>query len=132
VIATDGEGDDAMIDFLSITLYVEDAEDDDRVAMFIIAGGGFVGVLTLSAFVALRRQRRAEMAMIDSWNSFGGLSSQPTVSSTPINLEGGVVEGAVEVLAEQENSDLNTEGEPTSSATDSTPLRGIDLDWDDV
>jgi hypothetical protein len=72
------------------------------------------------------------MAMIDSWNSFGGLSSQPTVSSTPINLEGGVVEGAVEVLAEQENSDLNTEGEPTSSATDSTPLRGIDLDWDDV
>jgi hypothetical protein len=132
VIATDGEGDDAMIDFLSITLYVEDAEDDDRVAMFIIAGGGFVGVLTLIAFVALRRQRRAEMAMIDSWNSFGGLSSQPTVSSTPINLEGGVVEGAVEVLAEQENSDLNTEGEPTSSATDSTPLRGIDLDWDDV
>ena len=118
-----------MVDILSITLYVEEAEGDNRVAMFIAAGVGFVGILTLIAFVALRRQRKAEMAMIDSWDSFGGISSQNTESSKPITLEGGVVEGAVEVLAEQDNSEPGVEDE---SISESKPVVGIDLDWDDV
>ena len=129
VVARDGDGDEAMVDILSITLYVEEAEGDNRVAMFIAAGVGFVGILTLIAFVALRRQRKAEMAMIDSWDSFGGISPQKTESSKPITLEGGVVEGAVEVLAEQDNSEAGVEDE---SITESKPLAGIDLDWDDV
>ena len=129
VVARDGDGDEAMVDILSITLYVEEAEEDNRVAMFIAAGVGFVGILTLIAFVASRRQRKAEMAMIDSWDSFGGISPQNTELSKPITLEGGVVEGAVEVLAEQDNSETPVEDE---SATESKPLAGIDLDWDDV
>ena len=132
VIATDGTGADPMVDILSITLYVEESEGDDRVAMFIIAGSGFVGILVVIAMVALRRQKKAELAMIDTWDSFGGFSSKPTAGKTLVNLEGGAVDGAEEVLAEDESMDQLEATPSQESQSEQKPVAGIDLDWDDV
>jgi hypothetical protein len=135
VIATDGMGDEAMVDILSITLYVEELEGDDRVAMFVLAGSGFVGILVLIAVVALRRQKKAEMAMIDTWDSFGDFSSasKPTDGKTLVSLEGGAVDGAEEVLAEDESMEQLEETPSQESQSEQKPvLISIDLDWDDV
>lgn len=132
VIATDGVGDDAQVDILSITLSVEEAEQDSRVAMFIAAAVGFVGLLSLIAFVALRRQKKAELAMIDSWGSFGEFTSRPNVDEKPTQLEGGAMEGANEVLAEDDSSHPEGEDASVTVSTESKPVAGVDLDWDDV
>ena len=122
---------DAMVDILSITLYVEESEGDSRVMMFVLAGAGFVSVLVLLATVALRRQRKAELAMIDTWDSFDGFSSKPPTGKTLVNLEGGAVDGAEEVLAEDET--LEQDGiSSEETATESKPVTGVDLDWDNV
>ncbi|MBT3476680.1 MAG: hypothetical protein HN458_01880 [Euryarchaeota archaeon] len=132
VIATDGIGDDAIVDILSITLSVEEAEQDSRVAMFVAATGGFVGLLSLIAFLALRRQKKAELAMIDSWDSFGGFSAKPDQVKELVNLEGGAMEGATEVLAESESSPALGEESPDAPPSESKPVAGVDLDWDNV
>ena len=134
VIATDGTGDDPMVDILSITLYVEESEGDSRVAMFIAASGGFVGILVVIAVVALRRQKKAEMAMIDTWDSFGDFSStsKPTAGKTLVNLEGGAMDGAEEVLAEGEMLELEESPPAEEHSSEQKPVAGIDLDWDDV
>jgi hypothetical protein len=132
VIATDGIGDDAIVDILSITLSVEEAEQDSRVAMFVAATGGFVGLLSLIAFLALRRQKKAELAMIDSWESFGGFSAKPDQVKELVNLEGGAMEGATEVLAESERSPALGEESPDTPPSESKPVAGVDLDWDNV
>lgn len=132
VIATDGSGDDAMVDVLSITLYVEVFEADSRVAMFVATGGGFVGILVLTAMIALRRQKKAELAMIDTWDSFGGVSSKSPVEKTLVTLEGGAVDGAEEVLAEDETLEQLEETDPQETSSEQKPVAGIDLDWDDV
>jgi len=132
VIATDGTGADPMVDILSVTLYVEESEGDDRVAMFVLAGAGFVGILVLIAIIALRRQKKAELAMIDTWDSFGGFSSKPTTGKTVVNLEGGAIDGAEEVLAEDESMEQREPTPPQESPSEQKPVAGIDLDWDDV
>jgi hypothetical protein len=132
VIATDGTGDDAMVDILSITLSVEEAEQDSRAAFFIAGTIGFVGLLSFIAFVALRRQKKAELAMIDSWDSFGGFSQKPDSGKTLVSLEGGAMEGAVEVLADNEDSVQDAESTSDSASDVQEPLVGTDLDWDNV
>ena len=132
VIATDGMGDDAMVDILSVTLYAEESEADSRVAMFVAAGGGFVGILVLIAVIALRRQKKAELAMIDSWDSFGGISSKPSGEKALVNLEGGVVDVAEEVLAEDELLEQPEAIPSQETQREQSPVAGIDLDWDDV
>ena len=132
VVATDGTGDDAMIDILSITLYVEETEADSRVAMFVAATSSFVGILVVIAVIALRRQKKAELAMIDTWDSFGSFSSQPSTQTEPDDLEGGAMDGAQEVLAEEEVLDQPEQSVSQESAPESKPLTGVDLDWDDV
>ena len=131
VIATDGLGDDAMVDIISITLYVEEAEADSRVAMFVAATSGFVGFLVVIAVIALRRQKKAELAMIDTWDSFGSVSSQAGGQEQSDKLEGGAMDGAKEVLAEDEIVE-----QPEQSASQisekTKPVTGIDLDRDDV
>jgi hypothetical protein len=131
VIATDGVGDDAMVDVLSITLYVEEAEADSRVGMFIAASSGFVGILVVIAVIALRRQKKAELAMIDTWDSFGGFKPSSNDDKKRVELEGGAVEGSEEVLAEEEILDSD-KPVPEDAAADTQPVAGIDLDWDDV
>ncbi|MGY8699301.1 MAG: hypothetical protein ACKVHC_06325, partial [Candidatus Poseidoniales archaeon] len=132
IIATDGTGDNAMVDILSITLYVEESEGDSRVMMFVLAGAAFVSILVLIAMVALRRQRKAELAMIDTWDSFGGFSSKPSTEKTLVNLEGGVVDGAEEVLAEDEILEKPESIIVEDTPTESKPVTGVDLDWDNV
>ena len=132
VIATDGTGDDTMVDILSITLYVEESEGDSRVAMFVAATSGFVGILVVIAVIALRRQKKAELAMIDTWDSFGGFSSKPSTEKTLVNLEGGVVDGAEEVLAEDEILEKPESIISEETPTESKPVTGVDLDWDNV
>ena len=131
VIATDGTGADPMIDILSITLYVEAAESDSRVGMFIAASSGFVGILVVIAVIALRRQKKAELAMIDTWDSFGGFKPSSNDDKKRDELEGGAVEGAEEVLAEEEILD-SAKPVLEDSAADTQPVAGIDLDWDNV
>ena len=132
VIATDGTGDDAMVDILSITLSVEEAEQDSRAAFFIAGTIGFVGLLSFIAFVALRRQKKAELAMIDSWDSFGGFSAKPDSGKTLVSLEGGAMEGATEVLEDSETSSSMDEESPEIAPSESKPVTGMDLDWDNV
>jgi len=132
VIATDGTGDDAMVDILSITLSVEEAEQDSRAAFFIAGTIGFVGLLSFIAFVALRRQKKAELAMIDSWDSFGGFSAKPDSGKTLVSLEGGAMEGATEVLEDSETSSSMDEESPEITPSESKPVTGMDLDWDNV
>ena len=131
VIATDGIGDDAMVDVLSITLYVEEAEADSRVAMFVAATSSFVGLLVIIAVIALRRQKKAELALIDTWDSFGSFSSQTSEQPKSDHLEGGAMDGAQEVLAEEEILE-QPEQSVSQDSEESKPVVGVDLDWDDV
>ena len=132
VIATDGVGDDAMVDILSITLSVEEAEQDSRAAMFVAATVGFVGLLSLIAFLALRRQKKAELAMIDSWDSFGSFSAKPDTGKELVHLEGGAMEGATEVLEDTETPSPMEDESPEVTPSESKPVTGVDLDWDNV
>ena len=132
VIATDGVGDDAMVDVLSITLSVEEAEQDSRAALFVGGTVGFVGLLSFIAFIALRRQKKAELAMIDSWDSFGGFSAKSDSGKTLVNLEGGAMEGATEVLADSEASLPDAESTSDVESEVQAPVVGTDLDWDNV
>lgn len=132
VIATDGTGDDAMVDILSITLSVEEAEQDSRAALFVAGTIGFVGLLSFIAFVALRRQKQAELAMIDSWDSFGGFSAKSDSGKTLVSLEGGAIEGATEVLADNDTSLPDAESTNEAGSEVQEPVVGTDLDWDNV
>ena len=120
-----------MVDIISVTLYVEEAEEDSRVAMFIVATSSFVGVLVIIAIIALRRQKKAELAMIDTWDSFGSFSSSSTSQETSEKLEGGAIDGAQEVLAEEEILE-QPDSSDSQETPESKPVTGIDLDWDDV
>ena len=102
--------------------------------MFIAASGGFFGILVVIAVVALRRQKKADMAMIDTWDSFGDFSStsKPPAGKTLVNLEGGAMDGAEEVLAEDEMLELEESPPAEEPSSEQKPVAGIDLDWDDV
>ncbi len=76
--------------------------------------------------------RKAELAMIDTWDSFGGFSSKPSTEKTLVNLEGGVVDGAEEVLAEDEILEKPESIIVEDTPTESKPVTGVDLDWDNV
>jgi len=102
------------------------------VAMFVAASGGFVGILVIIAMIALRRQKKAELAMIDTWDSFGGVSSKSPVGKALVTLEGGAVDGAEEVLAEDEILEKPERIILEETPTESKPVTGVDLDWDDV
>jgi hypothetical protein len=75
------------------------------------------------------------MAMIDTWDSFGDFSSasKPTDGKALVSLEGGAVDGAEEVLAEDESMEQLEETPSQESPSEQKPdLISIDLDWDDV
>ena len=121
-----------MVDILSIPLSVEEAEQDSRAAMFVAATVGFVGLLSLIAFLALRRQKKAELAMIDSWDSFGSFSAKPDTGKELVHLEGGAMEGATEVLEDTETPSPMEDESPEVTPSESKPVTGVDLDWDNV
>jgi hypothetical protein len=123
VIATDGEGENANVDVISITLDISEPPSDGRTMMLVGAIGAFVVLLVVVAMIASRRRARfAELDMIESWDAFRSVKPvEPVESTTPISLEGGVTEAATEVEAD-------IEGEPEEAK----PLTGADLDWDNV
>ena len=74
VIATDGEGQDANVDVISVTLDITEPPTDNRTLMLVGAIGGFIGLLVLVAMVATRRRSRlAELDMIESWDAFSAV-----------------------------------------------------------
>jgi hypothetical protein len=123
VIATDGIGDDASSEVLSVTLKINEPASDNRPLVLIGAVVGFIVVLTVVALLAGRRKARlADMDLIESWDAFGSVKQiEATDSTSTISLEGGVVDAASEVQAE----DDGVQEEPQ-------PLKGTDLDWDNV
>jgi hypothetical protein len=123
VIATDGEGQDANVDVISVTLDITEPPTDNRTMMLVGAIGGFVGLLVVVAMIATRRRSRlAELDMIESWDAFSSVKRvEPIDESAPVSLEGGAMDGATEVQAEED-------GEPEEAK----PLTGADLDWDNV
>ena len=128
IIATDGTVADPKVDVLSVTLLVEEREGDNRFAVLAIAIGGFIGLLVLLSVVALRRQRRAEIEAIDSWDSFGAIKPQsPDPNQPAITLEGGIVESATQIEAEEQVNESSGDEDDSN-----TQVAGIDLDWDNV
>jgi len=112
VVAKDGEGDQANIDFMSRNLVVEAPQDDMR--GLLLAGGALalVSVAGLVAFMMSRRRRALEdIDLLTSWDAFkapaqevaGGQKSVPA-------LEGNAMDGTDEVQAELETElDLDLE-----------------------
>ena len=69
-----------------------------------------------------RRSRLAELDMIESWDAFSSVKRvEPITKTASTSLEGGAMDGATEVEAEDD-------GEPKEAK----PLTGADLDWDNV
>ena len=123
IIATDGTGDDATVEVLSVILQIEEPASDNRPMMLIAGVLAFIGILTAIALLAARRRTRlAEIDLIESWDAFGTTKAvEPAEEKAVVSLEGGAIDGASEVQAEQEGN----EEEPQ-------PLKGTDLDWDNV
>ena len=123
IIATDGTGDDATVEVLSVILQIEEPASDNRPMMLIAGVLAFIGILTAIALLAARRRTRlAEIDLIESWDAFGTTKAvEPAEEKAVVSLEGGAIDGASEVQAEQEGK----EEEPQ-------PLKGTDLDWDNV
>jgi hypothetical protein len=123
VIATDGTGEDANVDVISVTLTINEQPSDNRPLMLVGGIVAFIAVLLLIAMIGSRRKARlAEIDLIESWDAFSSVKKVPTTGNAgAVSLEGGAVEGAQEVEAEDE-------GEPEEAK----PLTGADLDWDNV
>ena len=112
VVAKDGEGDQANIDFMSRNLVVEAPEDDMR--GLLLAGGalGLVSLAGLVAFVAARRRRALEeIDLLTSWDAFKAPSKTTEADQKPVPaLEGNAMDGTEEVQAELETElDLDLE-----------------------
>ena len=104
-----------------MTLTIEDSPTDNRPVLLIGAVVAFIVTLTAGAVVLQRRKTRlAELDLIESWDAFGSVKEVVKLEdSAP--LEGGAVDGASEVEAEQDGT-----------AEEPKPLTGADLDWDNV
>ena len=112
VVAKDGEGDQANIDFMSRNLVVEAPEDDMR--GLLLAGGalGLVSMAGLVAFMMSRRRRAlADIDLLTSWDAFKAPAQEATDGQKPVPaLEGNAMDGTEEVQAELETElDLDLE-----------------------
>ena len=112
VVAKDGEGDQANIDFMSRNLVVEAPEDDMR--GLLLAGGalGLVSMAGLVAFMMARRRRALEdIDLLTSWDAFKAPAQEATTGQKSVPaLEGNAMDGTDEVQAELETElDLDLE-----------------------
>ena len=104
IVAKDGEGDQANIDFMSRNLVVEAPPDDMR---GLVAGAFSLGILSLIGLTLLvvGRRRRAQVAFeeITSWDAFRSPAKEATEGSPKAEkLEGDAMDGTNEVNAELE------------------------------
>ena len=112
VVAKDGEGERANIDFLSRNLVVEAPADDMR--GLLLAGGalGLVSLVGLVAFVVARRRRALEeIDLLTSWDAFKAPSQEPVIDQKAVPaLEDDIMDGTDEVQAELDSElDLDME-----------------------
>jgi hypothetical protein len=100
VIAKDGVGERANIDFVSRNLVVEEAEEDGRIAAFAVGAAGLLGLALLLGFVVQRRRRSAEeLDLLTSWDAFKGPASNDAGPKNVPSLEANVIDGTNEVEA---------------------------------
>ena len=104
IVAKDGEGDQASIDFLSRNLVVEAPPDDMR---GLVAGAFSLGILSLVGLTLLvvgrRRRAQVEFEEITSWDAFRSPAKEATEGSATVEkLEGDAMDGTNEVNAELE------------------------------
>ncbi|MGB1500092.1 MAG: hypothetical protein ACPG81_05970, partial [Poseidonia sp.] len=106
VVAKDGEGDQANIDFLSRNLVVEAPEDDMRGLLLAGAALALVTVAGLVAFMMARRRRALEdIDLLTSWDAFKGSSEATSGGQKSVPaLEGNAMDGTDEVQAELETA----------------------------
>lgn len=102
IVAKDGEGERANIDFMSRNLVVEAPQDDMRGLLLGAASLGFVFVIGLVALLVSRRRRaQEELELLTSWDAFKSPSPKVEPSSKDVpTLEGNAMDGTEEVQAE--------------------------------
>ena len=108
VVAKDGDGERANIDFMSRNLVVEAPENDMRGLLLAGAALGLVSLVGLIAFVVARRRRALEeIDLLTSWDAFKAPAQQTSDEQKPVPaLEDNVMDGTDEVQADLE-TELN-------------------------
>ena len=100
IVAKDGEGDRANIDFMSRNLVVEAPEDDMRGLLLGAATLGVFFLIGAVVFVVSRRRRaQEELDLITSWDAFRAPAQTDETKEVP-TVEGNVMDGTDEVQAE--------------------------------
>jgi hypothetical protein len=110
-VATDGAGDAAQIDVISVTFAAVESDSDGRAVMFAAAGGGLVVVLLILNALLARRRRISDVDLIASWGVLQEGKVAPDLS-----------EDAEEDVAEEVLVSDAEEEQPT----------GGGFDWDSV
>ncbi|MGB1587630.1 MAG: right-handed parallel beta-helix repeat-containing protein [Poseidonia sp.] len=101
VIARDGVGESANIDFVSRNLVVEEGESDNRAMMLGLSVGGLIGAALLVAWLVQRRRRAVEeLDLLTSWDAFRAPAPESTDTKTVPSLESNIMDGTEEVQAE--------------------------------
>ena len=100
IVAKDGVGDRANIDFMSRNLVVEAPEDDMRGLLLGAAALGMFFLVGAVMFVVSRRRRaQEELDLITSWDAFRAPPQKDKTKEVP-TVEGNVMDGTDEVQAE--------------------------------
>jgi len=105
IVAKDGVGENANIDFMSRNLIVEAPETDARGLLLAASALGFVSLAGLGAFLVSRRRRaREEIELLTSWDAFRAPSAgaKDAGAKDVPNLEGNAMDGTQEVEEENE------------------------------
>ena len=105
IVAKDGVGENANIDFMSRNLIVESPETDARGLLLAASALGFVSLAGLGAFlVSRRRLAREELELLTSWDAFRAPSAaaKDAGSKDVPSLEGNAMDGTQEVEEENE------------------------------
>ena len=91
----------------SKTIIVSDVESSKSSIPLIAGGLGLIVLIVIITMFTLKRRRIAdELELIESWDAFGRKPKSTSDSKDIPILEGGVIDGALEVQSEQENFDL--------------------------
>ena len=105
IVAKDGVGENANIDFMSRNLIVEAPETDARALLLAASALGFVSLAGLGAFLVSRRRRaREELELLTSWDAFRAPSAaaKDAGAKDVPSLEGNAMDGTQEVEKENE------------------------------
>lgn len=103
ITAIDGVGDDANIDQISRTVVVNDLEQDEASSMLIAIGSGIIILIVLITIISMRRRKKFdELELMESWPAFGRSPQDSSQSKDIPKLEGGIIDGAVEVQSEEQ------------------------------